>query len=73
MVDRVAAVNLDRCIGCGNCVVICEYDANRLYKKGEETIPSKDKDALNMKMLSKKAGKSNIQIMRMKKLLGLKV
>jgi Na+-translocating ferredoxin:NAD+ oxidoreductase RNF subunit RnfB len=73
MVDGVAAVNLDRCIGCGNCVVICAYGANILYKKEEETVPLKDKDALNMKILSKKVGTWNIQIMRMKRLLGLKV
>ena len=73
MVDGVAVVDLDRCIGCGNCVVVCEYDATRLVKKEEEKILAKDKDALNMKMLSDKVGKLNVQIMKMKMMLGLKV
>ena len=73
MVDGVAAVNLDRCIGCGNCVAVCEYDATRLMKKEAEKILVKDKDALNMKMLSNKVGRLNVQIMKMKMMLGLKV
>jgi electron transport complex protein RnfB len=73
MENGVAAVNLDRCIGCGNCVVVCEYDATRLMKKAEEKIPVKDKDALNMKMLSDKVGRLKVQVMKMKMMLGLKV
>ena len=64
MLDGVAAVNLDRCIGCGNCVVVCEYAFTQLKKKEAEKILVKDKDALNMKMLSNKVGRLNMQIMR---------
>jgi len=73
MVDGVAAVNLDRCIGCGNCVVICEYNANGLTKKEPEDKPPRDKDALNMAILSKKVSPWRMQMIRMKMLLGLKV
>ena len=73
MENGVAAVNLDRCIGCGNCVVVCDYDATRLMKKTEEKIPVKDKDALNMRMLSDKVGRLRVQIIKMKMMLGLQV
>lgn len=73
MVDGVAAVNLDRCIGCGNCVVICDYNANRLTKKEPEEKPPRDKDALNMAILSNKVSPWRMRMIRMKMLLGLKV
>ncbi len=31
----VASVNLDRCIGCGLCVTVCEFDAMSLKDKKE--------------------------------------
>jgi len=73
MVDDVATVNLDRCIGCGNCVVICPTNANRLQKKEEEFIPLKDKETVNMEILSNRVGKWNVFKIRMKMLLGLRV
>jgi Fe-S-cluster-containing hydrogenase component 2 len=33
--DMVAMVNLDRCIGCGLCVTVCEFDAISLTDKKE--------------------------------------
>jgi ferredoxin len=45
MVNGVSTVNLDRCIGCGNCVVVCESNASRLHKKERELVLSKDKEA----------------------------
>ena len=73
MVNGVAAINLDRCIGCGNCVVICESDAVQLRRKGEETIPPKDTEALYTKIMSKKIGKLNMLKMGAKMLLRLRV
>jgi Fe-S-cluster-containing hydrogenase component 2 len=73
MVDGVAEVNLDRCIGCGNCVVLCPVSANRLRKKEPEGVPLKDKSAVNMKMLSGKVGGWDMFKIRVKMLLGIKV
>ena len=73
MVDTVSTVNLDRCIGCGNCVITCESNATQLKKKEEELLPPKDKDATYMKIMSRKVGRWNIFKLRMKMLLGLRV
>ena len=73
MVDGIAEVNLDRCIGCGGCVVVCPSDANRLVKKESEYVPFKDKDSMNMEILSGKLGAWNMFKLRMKMLLGMKV
>jgi Fe-S-cluster-containing hydrogenase component 2 len=73
MVDGAAQVNLDRCIGCGNCVVLCPQGAIRLQKKEPEMVPLKDKDAVNMKTLASRTGTWNTFKVRMKVLLGMKV
>jgi len=57
MTNGVATINLDRCIGCGNCVVICESDAVQLKKKEQETIPLKNIAALYDKIAAEKSGK----------------
>jgi Fe-S-cluster-containing hydrogenase component 2 len=54
LLDGIASVNLDRCIGCGNCVVLCPSGANQMRKKEEELVPVKDKDAFYMNLLSSK-------------------
>ena len=73
MEDGVAEINLDRCIGCGNCVVICPRNANILRKKEPEKVPLKDKDTVNFKTLARKIGTWNMMKVRMKMLLGMKV
>jgi Fe-S-cluster-containing dehydrogenase component len=73
MVDGVAEVNLDRCIGCGNCVVLCPAAANKLRKKETEKVPPKDKVTVNMKALAGKVGRWSILKIKTKMLLGLKV
>ncbi len=57
----------------GNCVALCPINANRLCKKETEKVPLKDKNTVNMKMLSGRAGGWNVLKIRMKMLLGLKV
>ena len=57
MVDSVATINLDRCIGCGNCVPICSSSAIELQKKEEELLPPEDTAALYMSIMSKKVAK----------------
>ena len=73
MVDGIAEVNLDRCIGCGNCVALCTAGANKLRKKEPEKVPPKDKDTVNMNILSRKVGTWNMLKIRTKMLLGQKV
>jgi Fe-S-cluster-containing hydrogenase component 2 len=73
MVNSVAFVNLDRCIGCGNCVAICPVNAVQLKKKEVELVPLKSKEANVMKKLSEKVGKWNMLKIRIRMLLGLKV
>jgi len=46
VVNEVAIIDLDRCIGCGNCVVSCPSQARRLQKKEKETVPPEDTEAL---------------------------
>lgn len=73
IVDGVAAVNRDRCIGCGNCVAVCEFNASKLRKKEEESVPPEDSDALYRKIMFKKVGKWNGIKMGIRMLLRLKV
>jgi Fe-S-cluster-containing hydrogenase component 2 len=54
MNDGVAAVNLERCIGCGNCVVNGESDAIQLKKKELEQPLPKDMNDMYSKILMKK-------------------
>ena len=60
MNDSIASINLNRCIGCGNCVANCESGAIKLVKKEKETVPPEDMAGLQMKILSKRIGKLNV-------------
>ena len=73
MTDGMAAINLDRCIGCGNCVVICESNAIQLKKKDKETLPPKDMIDLYTKILTKKVGNWHMLKIGVKMLLKQKV
>jgi ferredoxin len=44
--SSAAVISLERCIGCGNCVVTCASEALKLVKKDEETVPPMDAPAL---------------------------
>lgn len=57
MVDDIAVVNLDRCIGCGNCVALCPTNANSLRKKESEFVPPDDKEAYYEILLSHQQNK----------------
>jgi ferredoxin len=37
--DKLASINLARCIGCGLCVPTCTENAISLVKKSKETVP----------------------------------
>ena len=73
MMDGVVNINLNRCIGCGNCVANCEENAMQLKKKEEELLPPKDTEDLYMNILSKKVGKWNMLKIGAKMLLRRKV
>jgi NAD-dependent dihydropyrimidine dehydrogenase PreA subunit len=69
----VSVVNLDRCIGCGNCVITCKTGATRLVKKDVALVPPRDKDAAFMKIMSAKVGRWNMLKLRLKMLLRMRV
>ena len=56
LIGGIISINLDRCIGCGNCVVTCPSKAIQLKKKEKEIIPPKDMTTMEVKILSKKVG-----------------
>jgi len=72
MADGVSTVDLNRCIGCGNCVTVCTADANRLRKKTEELPLPKNKDEYYMTILSDRIGWRKMLILKTKMLLGLR-
>jgi Fe-S-cluster-containing hydrogenase component 2 len=73
IIDGIATINLDRCIGCGNCVSICASNASQLRKKDRELVPPKDMNDMYMKIMYKKAGKWNMIKMVVKILLRRRV
>jgi len=50
------SVNTKKCIGCGNCVVACKFDAISLTKKEKEAVPPKDFDELADVLMTHKKG-----------------
>ena len=56
MIDDKSVVNLDRCIGCGNCVPTCGMKAMALQKKEKEIVPFENSDALYQEIMNKKRG-----------------
>ena len=36
IIDEIAIINLDRCIGCGLCVTTCPEEALSLVKKSDD-------------------------------------
>ena len=53
---RVAVVDLNRCIGCGNCVVTCPTGAMRLRRKDGQVVPPEDWESLYDVIMAKKRG-----------------
>lgn len=47
MEDGKAALNLDRCIGCGLCVTTCPTDSLRLLRKPKAEQPYVPKDSVD--------------------------
>ena len=40
--NNCAVISLDRCIGCGNCVVTCPSEALKMVKIEKESVPPED-------------------------------
>jgi Fe-S-cluster-containing hydrogenase component 2 len=55
-VNGATAVDLDRCIGCGACVVTCPNEAVKLRAKARETVPPKDLRALYGRITAERFG-----------------
>ena len=41
-----AAINMERCIGCGNCIVSCPSESLHLLKRENEVEPPEDRTGL---------------------------
>jgi len=54
--DKVAVVNLDRCIGCGACFAACKKEAHTLHKKEKTYVPPKNQDAMYQKIMVERYG-----------------
>ena len=52
-----AAVDLNRCIGCGLCVPVCPGNAISLAKKPKEVKPPPTREALYDVIMEKKKGR----------------
>lgn len=65
--DEKAALNLDRCIGCGLCVSTCPTESLSLVRKTEQPYVPKDITETSLRML-KTRGKGGLT-----KLVGLRV
>ena len=54
--EKKAAVDPDRCIGCGVCAVACKEQAIRLSPKPKQTVPPRSANALYQKMMIERYG-----------------
>lgn len=65
-------INLKRCIGCGLCVPTCPSKAMQLRKKALETVPPKDEEDLNDRIMENKKGRWAQTSVLVKAALGVK-
>jgi Pyruvate/2-oxoacid:ferredoxin oxidoreductase delta subunit len=70
---KKSSINLDRCIGCGLCVSTCPKKAIKLLKTEKAIVPPKNNDDLQIKILTKKVGKTKVLKIGLKKIARQKV
>jgi Fe-S-cluster-containing hydrogenase component 2 len=56
LMNDIASVNLDYCIGCGLCVPTCPNEAIKLLKKNRKKNPPRSRFRLVLSMLRHKSG-----------------
>ena len=73
LVNDVATVDYDRCIGCGVCVSKCPSSAIELKKKQHEYVPPKNHERMYQKILLEKIGVLGMLRMMPQAVLGKKI
>ena len=71
--NGTAAINLELCIGCGNCIASCPDEAIQLRRKARQTVPPETMMALYQGVLAEKLGMWNMLKIGAKKAVGMKV
>jgi Fe-S-cluster-containing hydrogenase component 2 len=71
--DGKSSVNLDRCLGCGNCIITCKTGAMTLEEQEEIFTPTKTHMKLFLKFVKNKYGTLGTLKMLGKYLIGRKV
>jgi Fe-S-cluster-containing hydrogenase component 2 len=71
--DGPAAVEVERCIGCGLCVTTCATGAVRLVANSDARIPPKDTPRLYARMYRERFGALGLAAAVGRRLIGAKL
>lgn len=73
IVDEISTVDLDRCIGCGLCVLDCTGSAMMLQIKDDKHLPPENRDDMYKKIMVERYGMTGMLKIMPKMLLGRKI